>query len=392
MTLGIDISYCLDRPVQSRSSLIREFIIRELWCAVKRFSFKPHITLVLFHVLCLASVSVSFGALPESPHVTLPSDQSKWTVAQDGSGYYVSIQEAIDTAQSGDTIWIKAGTYAEDVTVHSKEGLKIIGEKMDLVILTGLKRVGTLHIGKWPYGARNVEIHNLTVTQHGGLGLGIFNGGGILLKHIQVKGMVFGQEVEDVKLEDCVIGGSETTGVAFANSKATLVRNFIHDNDHGVAIGGTSEVLLKHNVITRSLFEGIMVNDTAKAIAIQNTIVRNGGGMAFHDATEGEAHGNILMMSKAGFVFSPKSQTSLSFNALFANTINYQLEGDEPGSTPKARKGSTDVKRPPAFVNAEQDDFRLRADTPLRGLGTFPFLGALPPLESTQSILKNNKK
>ena len=352
---------------------------------MKRFFLKSYLTFFLLQALYLALATVCLGAVPDFPQVTLPSDQSKWTVAQDGSGHYVSIQEAIDAAQSGDTIWIKSGTYAEDVTVHSKEGLRIIGEKMDRVILTGLKRVGTLHIGKWPYGARNVEIHNLTVTQHGGLGLGIFNGGGILLKHIHVKGMVFGQEVEDVTLEDCVIGGSETTGVAFANSKATLLGNFIHDNDHGVAIGGTSEVLLKHNVITRSLFEGIMVNDKAKAIAIQNTIVRNGGGMAFHDATEGEAHGNILMMSNTGFLFSPKSQTDLSFNALFANKADYKEEGVDPSLSLHTRKGATDVNRPPSFVDVEQDDFRLRADTTLRGLGTFPFLGALPPLESSQS-------
>ena len=65
--------------------------------------------------------------------------------------------------------------------------------------------------------------------------------------------MVFGQQVQDVQLKHCVIGGSETIGVSFANSKATLIGNFIHDNDHGVAIGGTSQVLFRENIITHSL-------------------------------------------------------------------------------------------------------------------------------------------
>ena len=337
-------------------------------------------------ILCafwgLLNTALGWAGSSTFPHVVLPADQSKWTVALDGSGNYVSIQEAIDAAQSGDTIWIKAGTYAEDVTVHSKEGLKIIGERMDLVILSGLKRVGTLHIGKWPYGAKNVEIHNLTVIQHGGLGLGIFNGGGLLLKHIHVNGMVFGQEVDDVRLENCVIGGSETTGVAFANSKATLLGNFIHDNDHGVAIGGNSEVILKHNVITRSLFEGIMVNDKAKVIAIQNTIVRNGGGIAFHDNTQGEAHGNILTQGKVGFLFSPKSQTKLSFNALYANGANYLQKETSNITAPERRQSKTDLNVLPAFVNPERDDYRLASDSKLRDIGTFPFLGALPPVKS----------
>ena len=50
-----------------------------------------------------------------------PSNSSVWQVASDGSGQFTLIQEAIDQATSGDTILIKAGTYAEDVTVHSKD-------------------------------------------------------------------------------------------------------------------------------------------------------------------------------------------------------------------------------------------------------------------------------
>ena len=310
---------------------------------------------------------------------SLPPHVSQWTVAQDGTGQYLSIQEAIDAAKSGDTIWIKAGIYAEDVTVHSKEHLKIIGEGMELVILSGLKRVGTLHIGKWPYGARNVEIHGLTVHQHGGLGVGIFNGGGILLKNIDVKGMVFGQQVEEVRLELCIIGGSETTGVAFADSNAMLKGNFIHDNDHGVTIGGKSRVVLEQNVITRSLFEAVMVSDTATSTLLRNTLVRNGGGVAFHDSAEGEAHGNIIVQSNLGFLFSPKSRTTLSFNVLHGNVADYRLAGTskEPMSN---RGGKSDVHVSPAFVSPKQDDFRLQANTPLVKLGGYPYLGALPPV------------
>lgn len=329
--------------------------------------------------ILLLWVHVAWSAPVESIKNSLPPDVSRWTVAQDGTGHYTSIQEAIDAAQAGDTIWIKAGVYAEDVTVHSKDRLKIIGEGMDLVVLSGLNRVGTLHVGKWPYGARQVEIHGLTVNQHGGLGLGIFNGGEILLKNIHVKGMVFGQQVEDVRLEECIVGGSETTGIAFADSKATLKRNFIHDNDHGVAIGGSSQVLLEQNVITRSLFEAVMVSDHAKATLIRNTFVGNGGGVAFHDSTQGEVHGNILAHSQIGFLFSPNSQTSLSFNVLYANSADYRI--DRSSHLPLSGfRGETDVHLTPAFVSPDHDDFRLRADTPLVKLGGFPYLGALPPV------------
>lgn len=93
--------------------------------------------------------------------------------------------------------------------------------------------------------------------------------------------MLFTQQVEDVRIEDCIIGGSETTGVQFANSQAVMRSNFIHDNDHGVSVAGKSTVRLERNVITRSLFEAVIVNDQAKATLLGNTFVKNGGGAAF---------------------------------------------------------------------------------------------------------------
>ncbi len=308
---------------------------------------------------------------------------SEWQVAADGSGQFMLIQEAIDHASSGDTIFIQAGTYPEDVTVHSKENLKIIGEGPDQVFITGEKRVGSLHIGKWPYGATNVLIQGMTVFQHGGLGVGIFNGSGVHLKQVHVKGMIFSQQVQRVHIEDCVIGESETTGVAFANSSGTLEGNTIHHNDHGIALGGNSEVTLRRNVISHNLFEAILMTDQAKATVVQNTLVRNGGGMAVHDKSQATIEGNIVSLNKVGLLFSPKSQTALAFNALYDNQDDYVMQG--PQQIPvRPRAGKTDMKLAPGFVNSQEDDFRLRQDSLMLNIGEFPHLGARPPLSLPQ--------
>ena len=307
-----------------------------------------------------------------------PPNTSVWQVAADGSGQFTLIQEAIDQATSGDTILIKAGTYAEDVTVHSKDHLTIIGEGLDRVFITGEKRVGSLHIGKWPYGATNVTIQGLTVLQHGGLGVGIFNGSGVYLKQIHLKGMVFIQQVQGVHIEDCIIEYSETTGVAFANSTGTLVGNTIHHHDHGIALGGNSEVTLRQNVISDNLFEAVLMTDQSKGTVIQNTFVRNGGGLAFHDKAEAVVRGNIIGHSKVGFLFAPQSQTTLAFNALYDNQGDYLLHGTPQIPIPQ-RAGKTDVTLAPGFVNPQEGDFRLRQDSSLLHIGEFPYLGALPP-------------
>jgi nitrous oxidase accessory protein NosD len=252
---------------------------------------------------------------------------------------------------------------------------------MDQVVLTGKKRVGTLHIGKWPYGATNVTIQGLSVIQHGGLGVGIFNGSGVRLKQIRVNGMVFSQQVQNVQLEDCVIGESETTGVAFADSTGTLTGNLIYHNDHGVAIGGNSDVTLQRNVITRSLYEAVLMTDRSKARLIQNTLVQNGGGAAFQDDAQADVQGNIISQSAVGLLFFPGSHTTLAFNALYGNQGDYVMTGTPPTPIPE-RAGKTDVMLAPGFVNPEEGDFRLRADSSMIRVGAFPFLGALPPVSS----------
>ena len=48
-------------------------------------------------------------------------------VALDGTGDFVSLQEAVDAAKKGDTVFVKAGRYPQDVTIHSKEKIRFVG-------------------------------------------------------------------------------------------------------------------------------------------------------------------------------------------------------------------------------------------------------------------------
>src|SRR5438132_1183992 len=97
-------------------------------------------------LLLLAPLVLALEPAPVSPAIV---------VSQDGSGAYTEIQRAIDNAKPGDTIFIKAGSYREDVVVHSKNRLRLVGEAQDRVTIHGLKRVGALRVGKWPYGAND---------------------------------------------------------------------------------------------------------------------------------------------------------------------------------------------------------------------------------------------
>jgi parallel beta-helix repeat protein len=303
-------------------------------------------------------------------------------VALDGSGQYRSIQEAVDAADRGETIRIKAGSYQEDVTIHSKDGLRLIGESSDRVKVLGRNRVGSFHIGKWPYGATNVEITGLTIQEHGGLAMGVFNGRGITLRDLRVNGLLFGQQVQEVRVEQCRLGGSETTGVQFADSQAILIGNFIHDNDHGVTVAGKSDVRLEGNVITQNLFQGVVVTDNARAVLVRNTIVKNGAGIAFLGTSHGEVTGNIIGLNKIGFLIEAGSAPQLSYNAVNNSEHDY-LQAGVPNHPALQLQAKTDVVKDPGFIDPGHDDYRLRPDSPVLGIGHFAYLGALPPVGFT---------
>jgi len=308
------------------------------------------------------------------------------TVALDGTGDFTSIQAAVDAAKQGDTVVLAPGSYPQDVTIHSKEHIRLIGAGAEKVTLLGHgERVGVLHVGKWPYGAVNVEISGMTINEHGGHAVGIFNARAVTLRDLRVNGMLFGQQVQGLRIENCDIGGSETTGVQFADTQAVVVRSFIHDNDHGVHVAGKSEVRLERNVITRSLFEAVVVNDRAKAVLISNTLVKNGGGAAFLGSSQSEVSGNVVGLNKVGFLFAEAGRATTSYNALYNDEGNYMRRGLPNIPAPELQSLS-DVTSDPGFVDAEHDDFRLRADTTLLNKGRFPYLGALPPVSESSQL------
>jgi len=218
-------------------------------------------------------------------------------VAQDGSGAYTEIQAAIDNALPGDTILIKSGNYREDVVVHSKDRLKLIGESRDQVTILGLKRVGAFRIGKWPYGANDIEVRDLTVSQNGGLAVGIFNGTKIRLVNIHVQGLLYVQQAKDVRIERSLLGGSETTGVSFSDAQGEVMGNEIRDNDYGVTVAGKSDVRVEGNVIANNLYDAVVFQAGSKGTAVGNRLIKNGGAISVQEGALADLNGNTIAVA-----------------------------------------------------------------------------------------------
>ncbi|XP_076914012.1 pectinesterase 2-like [Bidens hawaiensis] len=102
---------------------------------------------------------------------TNPSSQANVVVAQDGSGNYKTIGEAVTAAgkRSGSgryVIYVKAGTYKENIEIGTKlKNIMLVGDGIGKTIITGSKSVGG--------GATTFKSATVAVEGDGFIGRGI---------------------------------------------------------------------------------------------------------------------------------------------------------------------------------------------------------------------------
>jgi parallel beta-helix repeat protein len=147
---------------------------------------------------------------------------------------YPTIQAAINAANPGETIFVKAGTYDEHLVVN--KSLTLIGEDMNTTIIDGS---GTGLVIR--SNVSNVEIRGFTI-QNGGSS----PDGGIS------------------------IGGSVNN---------TICDNMIRNNGVGITLIGSNACSIISNLIVNCSWAGIQIMDSNSSIVTGNTIENNSIGV-----------------------------------------------------------------------------------------------------------------
>lgn len=161
------------------------------------------------YFLFLFSVYISVFSLNVQDYPT------RFVVAQDGSGDYTTVQEAVSNCKSFPdvriTIFIKKGVYREKVEIHSwNTRITLLGENRDSTIITfndsaGKKKNSTF----WTYTLKilgnDFRAENLTIENSAG------QVGQAVALHV---------EADRVVIEDCkILGNQDTLYAAGENSR-----------------------------------------------------------------------------------------------------------------------------------------------------------------------------
>lgn len=276
----------------------------------------------------VALVASAFTAQPVSAGETLVVDDDGVDCPH---ATHHSIQEAVTVAQTGDTVFVCAGTYRERVTISTpaKNDVRVIGKDPDAVVLEGN---GTLPTGFFLEGVSGALIERFTVRGFGE-NISLLNAHGNTVRHN-------------------VVAGAAGDGIVLRGSHRNLVgHNVSFGNgpaDRGTKAGiavltGSTENVLRHNATYQNLL-GIHLRDggTGNVVEHNDSSDNRLGGIVNHTTPRTRiAHNRSNHNGNNGIVAVVVHGSSVSHQV----AVKHNDASDNGGSGIAVLHGSDNVVR-----------------------------------------------
>lgn len=197
--------------------------------------------------------------------VSIGNNGDTYYVGGDGPDNYSKIQDAIDNASDGDTVFVYNGTYVENLVI----GTLIESKKIDLI---GEDREITIIEGK-SGGDPVIEINSIDVEING----------------FTVRGNISGQDgifVDELR-SDVIINNNKIINCAYGiwlkvtSERNTITDNIISDNDFaGIRLQESDRNVIADNTIEDNGDWGISLESLSKQNNISsNEVIGNNGGI-----------------------------------------------------------------------------------------------------------------
>jgi len=161
----------------------------------------------------------------------------EWTVDDDGGADFTKIQDAINAASPGDTIFVCNGTYYENVIVQNKERLTLVAESRENSVIDGNRTGNTFEISF----CDDIELTGFTIQSSNLSDDKWWLSSGILLR----------------QSENCIIS-----------------YNNVEDNGFGIAMTGSKNVTVTGNIVENNSVRGIWFTNCA-SFTLRNNVISN---------------------------------------------------------------------------------------------------------------------
>jgi len=227
---------------------------------------------------------------------------TEWT--QEGFPAYVkysSIQQAVDNATAGDTIYVSTGLYAEQLSVEKSVSLE--GENASTTVINFFATV--LNVS-----ADNVSISDFTIQYSGCACFGYCS--------------VNVTDSQNTNVTNNVIV-SDQFGIQIHNvSRAIIAHNKVtHTGDSALSVLDSSRVSVLENTIAAS--NGIYLNNSNESVIQENTIsCSRGAGITTYQSHENTFSGNDISVNMSSVISLSESDNNTFFGN---NVVSYSPNG-----------------------------------------------------------------
>ena len=214
---------------------------------------------------------------------------------------YPTIQIAINNANEGDTVFVKTGTYHENVVVNKT--VSLIGENRSTTIIDG-NGTGTVVF----VTESNVLVRGFTTR----------NGGG------EWPDSVFLNESRSSIIIDNVLTTTEY-GIRLRLSNNTVVSDNIILNNGWVGIFSwfSSNNTIRENMVTNNTWCGICLDSSSNSTVSDNTITDTEIGIYSHYSLNNSMSGNNVTSNRYGIFLDYSSNNVLRDNIMAGNKYNF---------------------------------------------------------------------
>ncbi len=279
----------------------------------------------LVGAVMLTSCATASTPTPEPTSApTLPPPRDEIFVAEDGSGDYPALEQALAAARPGATITLGPGSHRLIRALEIGKSIKLVGAGMDKTeILSGAPGYLLSFTGSGSFAAEGITF------QHDGTQMAdvvVIKSGSVDLTNCRFTGAVYEE------------GEGNRAGLRFRGAARGTVENCVaSDNDNtGILVEQQAEPELRGNICSNNGVVGIGYTDLAGGLAIENectgnsigigvavksepTLERNrcndnDYGIAYVENGGGEARGNECSGNKVGIAVGNGSTVALTDN------------------------------------------------------------------------------
>jgi parallel beta-helix repeat protein len=261
----------------------------------------------------LVSTFASFSGL--SPAC---AQQRTWTVEAHGEADFDTIQEAIDHASVGDTIFVRRGTYYENVIVDRT--VSLVGEDVSTTIIDGN---GTGHVV-------NIVTNYVNVT-----GFTVQNSGNIQMPDLDAGICLNGTEGCIISKNRAINNDFCGISLLYSNGNTITDNNLSSAGWGGIHLMSSSHNMISGNTITDK-YGGINGHVSSNYNNItENTISNCTYGTFYHAASYNNiCRNNISAIEAVGIWLQDEvSYNNVAENSLINNTVAIRLQGPNRNNT-----------------------------------------------------------